>query len=237
MNVIRADFESKIVALGNSLEQSYSHIKLSEWIKYTYINKSLKDYPSFYHLSYIANYEIGLLKLSTVYDESEGCLSLLKCLDIFDSHYKKWGLINVNRVILEQDKKDISSKNNSLVNRLKHLRDKTLAHTDNKLYPSPLIKYLNDVVYENLTEHGDKLIWVEDRITTKRIEELPTLEKEIRLKQISMKINEAWDKDDSKLLGQDILKLNEIDHLIDQGVNICNRYRKILSISPIELKL
>ncbi|MHC5826886.1 MAG: hypothetical protein ACYT04_66210, partial [Nostoc sp.] len=103
--------------------------------------------------------------------------------------------------------------------------DKTLAHTDNKLYPLPLIKDLNDV-YENPTEDGDELIWVEDRITTKRIEELPNLEKEIRLKQISMKIHEAWDKDDSELLGQDILKLNEIYHLIDQGVNICNRYRE-----------
>ncbi|MHC5717621.1 MAG: AbiU2 domain-containing protein, partial [Nostoc sp.] len=137
MNVIIADFESKIVALGNSLEQSRSHLKLSEWIKYKYINKYLKDYPSFYRLSYTANYEIGLLKLSRVYDEREGCLSLLKCLKIFDSHHKKWGLTNVNRVILEQDKKDVSSKNNSLVNRLKHLRDKTLAHTDNKLYPLP----------------------------------------------------------------------------------------------------
>ncbi|ODG98988.1 hypothetical protein A4S05_06530 [Nostoc sp. KVJ20] len=236
MNCSRADFESKVIALGNILEQSSSHLKLSKWIRYTYTNKSLEDYPSFYHLSYIANYEIGLLKLSTVYDEDEDCLSLLKCLKIFDSHYKKWGLTNVDRSILEQDKNDISSKNNPLINRLKHLRDKTLAHTDNKLYPSPLIKDLN-YVCENLTEGGDKLIWVEDRITTKRIEELPTLEKEIRLKQISMKINEAWDKDDSKLLGKDILKLNEIDHLIEKAVNICNRYRKILSIYPIELKL
>ncbi|MEA5579390.1 hypothetical protein [Anabaena sp. UHCC 0451] len=234
MTLTKEKFESKIIELGQSLYESHFHLKIHEWMT-NEINKRLSEYPPFFYWSRMAHYETGVLRLARAYDEDEDNLGLLKILNIIESNYRHWGCSeNLDNKILKQDQEFVKAKNNPLVQKLKHLRDKTIAHTDHKQFPSTISNEL-EKVYK---KYGDKLIFQDGRLTTEEIEKKPLAEKALTLQQMSEEVFKVvFEAHENKVLGKDIPVFSDLYELTNQGVEICNRYMQKLSIPLIELKL
>ncbi|MDM3856016.1 MAG: hypothetical protein PT120_14225 [Aphanizomenon gracile PMC649.10] len=229
--ITRETFELKIQELGGSLYLSHFHLKIHEWMTHE-TNKRLEEYPPFFYLSRIAHYETGLLKLTRAYDNDKQSLGLSTVLNMIGSNYSDWGCSEtLDHKILEEDKKFI--REDDLVKKLKHLRNKTVAHTDHKQFPS---RIGNDIakVYE---KYGTDFYLQQGRITTEHIEQLPTVERDIILNQISQELFGFLNYQENKILDKDIPVFSELYQLTTKGVEICNRYMEKLSIPPIELKL
>lgn len=234
MTLAREKFESKIIELGESLYQSHFHIKIHEWMTHE-SNKRLSEYPPFFHWSRMAHYETGVLKLARAYDEDEDSLGLLKVLNMIESNYRYWGCKeSLDNQILKQDKKTVTEENNTLVKKLKHWRDKAIAHTDHKQFPSiPSIIDISKIC----SKYGNEFIWYQNRLTTEEIEKQPPTKRDAILHQMSEEIFQVVDEHGNKVLGKDIPIFSELYQLTSQGVEICNRYMQKLSIPLIELKL
>jgi hypothetical protein len=231
MTITREKFELKIQELGESLYLSHFHLKIHEWMTHEN-NKRLEEYPPFFLLSRMAHYETGVLKLTRAYDDDEDSLGLLKILNMIGSNYRYWECSEtLDNQILEKDKKFVTE--DTLVKNLKHLRDKIIAHTDHRQFPSPI----GDAIAKVYRKYGDEFVWQQGRLTTEQIEKLPTVERDAILNQISEEIFKVFDDHDNKILGKDIPLFNDLYQLTTQGVEICNRYMQKLSIPPIELKL
>ncbi|MBD2694150.1 hypothetical protein [Anabaena catenula] len=231
MTITRETFALKIQELGESLYLSHFHLKINEWMTHE-SNKRLQEYPPFFYLSRMAHYETGLLKLTRAYDDDLDSLTLLKVLNMIGSNYRYWGCSEtLDHKILEDDKKFVREDN--LVKKLKHLRDKTVAHTDHRQFPSRI----GDDIAKVYKKYGDDFYWQQGRITTEPIEQLPTVERNIILNQISQEVFEVVNHQENKILDKDIPAFSELYQLTTQGVIICNRYMQKLSMPPIELKL
>ncbi|HYW21597.1 MAG TPA: hypothetical protein VE956_20300 [Nodularia sp. (in: cyanobacteria)] len=232
MTTTRENFESKIRELGDSLNLSQFHLKIHEWMGKER-DKRLNEYPPFFALSRMAHYETGVLKLVRAYDQDKKTLGLVTILNIIQSDYRDWGCSEpLDNKVMEQDKNfvTVTKGSNSLVEKLIHLRDKTIAHTDHRQYPSTMG---NDItkVYK---KYGDEFIWRSGRLTTEDIEKKPTAERDAILNQISEEIFQVFDQHQNKVLGKDVPTFNELYQLTNQGIEICNRYMQKLSIPLIE---
>ncbi|MEH1817812.1 MAG: hypothetical protein V7L31_01720 [Nostoc sp.] len=233
MNISREKFESKIIELGESLYLSHCHLKIHEWMTHE-SNKRLEEYPPFFRWSRMAHYETGVLKLARAYDEDKNTLGLLKILNMIESDYRYWGCSEpIDNQMLKQDKKSVTEENNILVKKLKHLRDKTIAHTDHKQFPS----LISDDLAKVYRKYGDEFIWQQGRITTEEIEKQPPAKRDATLHQISEEVFQVFDNHENKVLGKDIPVFSDLYQLTSQGVEICNRYMQKLSVPLIELKL
>ncbi|MBE9206458.1 hypothetical protein IQ244_08000 [Nostoc sp. LEGE 06077] len=233
MTTTREKFESKIIELGESLYQSHCHLKIHEWMTHE-SNKRLNEYPPFFHWSRMAHFEIGVLKLTRAYDQDGDSLGLLKILNILESDYRHWGCSEtLNPQIIKQDKESVTEKNNNLVKKLKHLRDKTIAHTDHRQFPSRI----SDDIAKVYKEYGDELIWQQGRLTTEEIEKQPPAKRDANLHQMSEEIFQVFDNHENRVLGQEIPIFSDFYQLTTKGIEICNRYMQKLSIPLIELKL
>ncbi|MBD2515846.1 hypothetical protein H6G93_12630 [Nostoc sp. FACHB-973] len=233
MSITREKFESKIIKLGESLYESHFHLKIHEWMT-NEINKRLKEYPPFFHWSRMAHYETGLSKLARAYDEDKDSLGLLKILNMIESNYRYWGVSeSLDHQLLKQDKECVTEENNSLVKKLKHLRDKTVAHTEQKQFPSRI----SDDIAKVYEKYGNELILYQGRLTTIEIEKLPPVERDAILRQRSQEVFQVFDDHENKILDEDIPLFSELYQLTSQGIEICNRYMQKLCIPPIELIL
>ena len=112
-----------------------------------------------------------------------------------------------------------------------HLRDKAIAHSEHKQFPSPMGDYIGKV-YQN---YGSEWIFKEGRLTTEEIEEKPTAEKKIILHEMTMAVFQVIDDNENKILGGDIPIFSEFYELTTKGIEICNRYMKKLSIDTIDI--
>jgi hypothetical protein len=228
----KKNFEAKIEHIGENLRLAYVHLKIHEEMTKE-LTKRLDSYPKFFSLSRMAHYEVGILRLARAYDRNKHSLGLLKIVNMFQSQYDDWDLENIadatslNREI-EEDKNFLQY--DSLIQELQHLRDKLIAHTDNKVYPRKLSFSIEEI-------YGDKLILKENRLTTKEIENLPVDKRDQLLMQKNHELFQAMRDDETKVLNQKIPSFLELYKLTQQGVNICNRYMMKLGIDLINLQL
>jgi len=233
--VTKKQFEAKIIELGDSLYQSHLHLKIHEWMT-NELNKHLNEYPHYFRESRHAHYETGVLRLTRAYDHDKKTLGLLKILNIIESDYKDWGCTEtIDRKILEEDKKYVNKESNPLVKKLIHLRDKAIAHSEHKQFPSPMDDHIGEVYQNYAQKHGLEWILKEGRLTIQEIEKKPNTEIKIISHETTMEVFQLMDDNENKILGGDIPIFSEFYELTTKGIEICNRYMKKLSIDTIEL--
>jgi hypothetical protein len=230
MSVSKEEFTAKIEHIGDNLYIAHFHLKIHEKMTIE-LNKRLSSYPDFYGWSRMAHYEAGVLRLTKAYDKDS--LGLFKVINIFQSNHHSW--ISVNPADAKTLKKEMENdldflNSEDLIQKLVHLRNKVVAHTDKQLYPQKLSFNIFEI-YE-----GD-WIYKDGRLTTNEIEKLPPNERDEVLMQKSLELYQAVSDERAQVLGQEVPSFSQFYELTEKGVDICNRYMARLGIDPIELKL
>ncbi len=230
MSVTQENFAAKIEHVGENLYLSHFHLKIHEKMT-NMLNERRDEYPDFFGWSRMAHYETGVLRLTRAYDGDN--LGLLKVVNIFQSNYSSWqlsGPINEQTLNQEIEKDRKFLMQDPLAGKLIHLRNKAIAHTDNKLYPKKPGFNVSEIF-------GGSLMYKEGRITTQEIEKLPEDKRDEFLMQKHFEIFQALDNDRNQILDQEIPSFDQLYDLTKKGVDICNKYMVKLGTPSVDLRL
>jgi hypothetical protein len=229
MSVSKEDFQAKIDHVGENLYRAHVHLTIHEKMTDT-LNERRSHYPDFLSWSRMAHYETGVQRLTRAYDDDS--LGISKVINIFQSNYRFWGLeiddtVEILNKEIEIDKSFLES--DLLIESLKHLRDKAIAHTDSRLYPRKLSFSLEDLSEGSLIlRHGE--------ITTEEIESLPAEERKRRIREIDQRLYNALQQENNTLLGRAIPDFSGLIQLSEKGIEVCNRYIARVGSDPIALE-
>lgn len=236
MAVSKEDFIEKINHVSRNIYLSHFHLKIHEKMtqqlnKYQ-VEDSLSSLPEFFGWSRMAHYDAGILKLTLVYDATGENLGIKKILNIFKSNYQYWNLPQKPDFKQWADDLRLVSREDELVKGLIQIRNKLSSHTDSRLIPMRSKKSLIEI-------YGGKLIERNGEITTEEIEKLPKIEKTRRKQEISVELHQTIREESKKVLDVKVPSFEDKGFYIltARGIEICNRYRLLLNLPEIELKL
>ncbi len=158
---------------------------------------------------------LPILLVAQVY--SDDSVSLNKIICKFHSSYHKWQqsdskLLPLNKVQIDQDKNFCDKEQNNLLRVLFNQRDKAIAHWDKE----EVLKYQNENNRKRRIENTKKLL---NSLPDDPEEALESLERSEK------KLNK--DKNPASELKR--LEEKEINELIQKGIDICERYSKLLN--------
>jgi hypothetical protein len=224
------DYRAKIEHVGDNIYIAHRHLEIHEKMT-DMMNERRPEYPEFFRWSRMAHYDAGVLRLVRAYDHDS--LGLLKVVRAFQSNYRFWDIESDNdrrdlNQEIEADKSFLQE--DPLVMSLKHLRDKSIAHTANQLYPQRLSFSLEEI-FEG------EVIFRDYEITTEEIDRLPPNEKKMRLFEANQRLFEALRKENNMILGGKIPQFNELLSLSKKGLEICRKYMTAVGINSINTEV
>lgn len=224
------DYCAKIEHVGDNIYIAHKHLEIHEEMT-DMMNERRPEYPKFFRWSRMAHYDAGVLRLVRAYDHDS--LGLLKVVRAFQSNYRFWNIVGSSdeKALNREIEADISFLlEDSLVMSLKHLRDKSIAHTDNRLYPQRSSFSLEEIF-------GGEVIFRDSEITTEEIDQLPPEEKRMRLFEANRQLFKALRKENDTLLGGKIPQFNELRSLSKKGLKICRKYMTAVGIRSINTEV
>lgn len=236
MAVSKEDFIEKINHVSTNLYQSHFylriHEKMTQQLNKHQIENSLSSLPEFFGWSRMAHYDAGILKLTLVYDATNGNLGIKKILNVFKSNYQFWNLSQRPDFKELESDKSLVGYNDELVKGLIQIRTKLSSHNDSRLVPRRLKDFPLEEIY------GGKLIFQDEGITTEEIEKLPELEKKQREQKISLELHQKLQEESKKVIGVKVPSFENDGFYIltRRGTEICNRYRSLLDLPKIKLE-
>ena len=187
MSVSKEDFTVKIQYVGQSLYEAHIYLRIHEEMT-ELSNQRPPEYIKYSSWSRMANYEAGLLRLIRAYDNDRMSLSVLKVISIFESNHRFWTLTSSSNLSVEILRDKAFLEEDDTVKALKHLRDKSVAHTDSRLHPRRSGFSLNDI-------YGGEVLFKDNNMTTAELESLSPEKKKARMVEINRKLFQALTKD------------------------------------------
>ena len=224
------DYRAKIKHVGETIYTAHHHLEIHEEMTDMW-NERRPEYPKHFSWSRMAHYDAGVLYLTRVYDRNS--LGLLKVIKLFRHHYASWSISNnsVEEEVSRSIEADISYlSDDPCVKSLKHLRNKTIAHTDNQLYPYRPSFDLEEIF-------GENLVFRDSELTTEAIDSLPPEEKKLRLAEANQKLLQALTKENSTTLGEKVPQFHELHSLSAKGLEICCRYMTAVGTNSISIEM
>lgn len=235
------EFETMMDEVADNLKIAHFHIKLyRQLIRELNLSENLAKYndsPIFWNATLYAHYNVGILSLTKVYDSHKDSISITKIINVIKSCHSCWdGTSLTDKQIkkLDEDISHITPTNTEKElttepNRV--LTTSKINEETGELIPalSPVDKLIN-IRNRKLSHSGKQSVLIYNKTLASEKQKRQDLERGISNDfDFAASISYEFFKESMETT----ISLDEVIQLINEGIEIINRYRAIFNMPEI----